>query len=270
MIVQRNAWLVGSLSTADPNAQSFHSSNWRRPRGKRHGTHEIAVVEDNVLSFTSHPLDRYEDSSARLDLDNAISFNQTQDAFLRKVQESLQRMGELSVLAQNETRTAADQTSYTSEFTELQHRIKELESKMVDALRLFHPPIGVGLPGVDGAPAEPGEDGELSNDSLNACLDTTIDNARNASAAVSTIKTALQAVADLRVRVGSNLQRLNETGEQMVAPGEHPELDKERIQDGNGAEKSTELARYNILVQSGTAMLAQANALPQSALRLLG
>jgi flagellin-like hook-associated protein FlgL len=29
-------------------------------------------------------------------------------------------------------------------------------------------------------------------------------------------------------------------------------------------------ARYNILVQSGTAMLAQANALPQSALRLLG
>jgi len=42
-----------------------------------------------------------------------------------------------------------------------------------------------------------------------------------------------------------------------------------RIQDVDVAEESTEYARQNILVQSGTAMLAQANALPQSALRLL-
>jgi flagellin len=42
-----------------------------------------------------------------------------------------------------------------------------------------------------------------------------------------------------------------------------------RIKDVDVADESTRFARYNILVQAGTAMLAQANAAPQSALRLL-
>jgi flagellin len=42
-----------------------------------------------------------------------------------------------------------------------------------------------------------------------------------------------------------------------------------RIQDVDIAEESTQYARFNILVQSGTAMLAQANAIPQSVLKLL-
>ena len=43
-----------------------------------------------------------------------------------------------------------------------------------------------------------------------------------------------------------------------------------RIKDVDVADESTQFARYNILVQAGTAMLAQANTSPQSALRLLG
>jgi len=43
-----------------------------------------------------------------------------------------------------------------------------------------------------------------------------------------------------------------------------------RIKDVNVADESTSFARFNILVQAGTAMLAQANSTPQSALRLLG
>jgi flagellin len=42
-----------------------------------------------------------------------------------------------------------------------------------------------------------------------------------------------------------------------------------RIKDVDVAEESAKYAKFNILVQSGTAMLAQANSLPQSALRLL-
>ena len=43
-----------------------------------------------------------------------------------------------------------------------------------------------------------------------------------------------------------------------------------RIKDVDVADESTQLARYNILVQAGTAMLAQANTTPQSVLKLLG
>ena len=45
---------------------------------------------------------------------------------------------------------------------------------------------------------------------------------------------------------------------------------KSRITDVDVASESTNYAKYNILVQSGTAMLAQANSLPQSVLKLLG
>lgn len=42
-----------------------------------------------------------------------------------------------------------------------------------------------------------------------------------------------------------------------------------RIRDVDVAEESTQFAKYNILVQAGTAMLAQANQTPQSVLKLL-
>jgi flagellin len=45
---------------------------------------------------------------------------------------------------------------------------------------------------------------------------------------------------------------------------------KSRILDVDVAEESANFARQQILVQSGTAMLAQANVIPQSALRLIG
>jgi len=44
---------------------------------------------------------------------------------------------------------------------------------------------------------------------------------------------------------------------------------RSRIQDVDVAEESTRLAKYNILVQSSTAILAQANQIPQNVLRLL-
>jgi flagellin len=62
---------------------------------------------------------------------------------------------------------------------------------------------------------------------------------------------------------------LNFTSEQLAVLKENLQAATSRIKDVNVAEESTQYARYNILVQAGTAMLAQANAVPQSMLRLL-
>ena len=62
---------------------------------------------------------------------------------------------------------------------------------------------------------------------------------------------------------------MNFTSEQLTVSKENLSAASSRIQDVDVAEESTQYARYNILVQSGTAMLAQANQVPQSALRLL-
>jgi flagellin len=69
--------------------------------------------------------------------------------------------------------------------------------------------------------------------------------------------------------VGANVSRLTSTSEQLMVLKDNLAAANSRIKDVNVAEESTQFARYNILVQAGTAMLAQANATPQSALRLL-
>ena len=70
--------------------------------------------------------------------------------------------------------------------------------------------------------------------------------------------------------MGANISRLNLTGEQLSILNENLSASVSRIKDVDVAEETTQYAKYNILVQSGTAMVSQANALPQSALRLLG
>ena len=72
-----------------------------------------------------------------------------------------------------------------------------------------------------------------------------------------------------RASIGASQSRLNFTGEQLAISKENLTAASSRIRDVDVAEESTQFARYNILVQSGTAMLAQANQLPQSVLRLL-
>jgi flagellin len=74
----------------------------------------------------------------------------------------------------------------------------------------------------------------------------------------------------MRAKVGANIQRLNMTDDQVNILNENLSAANSRIKDVDVAEESTRFARANILVQSGTSMLAQANMLPASALQLIG
>jgi len=77
-------------------------------------------------------------------------------------------------------------------------------------------------------------------------------------------------LADMRAKVGANIQRLNMTDDQVKILNENLASANSRIKDIDVAEEATEFAKFNILVQSGTAMLAQANMLPSMALQLIG
>ena len=278
MVIHRDAWTVGSLASSDPNAQPFHSPNWRHPGKKRSSLHELIAVEDDAVTISSHPPHDLRTTSANINLFNAISFSQTQDGFLKKVQESLQRMNELSVLAQNGSRTEAERLHDAAEFAQLQNRIKEIEDKMFAAINFFKT---VRTENGAYAPGAGSEDAEAASSlrclPLNEYLDetsnperTTIANAKSATAAVNMIHDALEAVAGLRAKVGVDIQRLNSTGEQLCRMDDTQSQANAQIRDVNVAEESTRFARYDILTESGIAMLAQANALPQSALLLLG
>jgi flagellin len=87
---------------------------------------------------------------------------------------------------------------------------------------------------------------------------------------LTNVKNAINQLATDRATVGANQAALNMYSEQLGVSKDNLSAAASRIKDVNVADESTNFARYNILVQAGTAMLAQANASPQSALRLLG
>ena len=90
-----------------------------------------------------------------------------------------------------------------------------------------------------------------------------------AATALTNVKSAITQLTTDRSTVGASLQRLNMTNEQLGVLKDNLSAANSRIKDVDVAYESTQFAKYNILVQSGTAMLAQANQNPQSALRLL-
>ena len=96
-----------------------------------------------------------------------------------------------------------------------------------------------------------------------------ISTASGAASALTTVKAALNQLATDRATVGANISRLTHTTQQLGSLKENLSAANSRIKDVDVAEESTRFSRYNILVQAGTAMLAQANNSPQSVLRLL-
>jgi len=214
--------------------------------------------------------------AVRANLGNAVSFTQTQDGFLQKVQASLDRMSELSVLSKDVTKTDTDRSNYTVEFQQLQNYISDIGEKKFNGVTLF------------GSTQEAVTiDNDANTFSMNAvdmtnavattglatiynATSSSISSTSNASTALTNIKTAIQTLADMRAKVGANLQRLNMTDDQVTIMNENLSAANSRITDVDVAVESTRYAKANILVQSGTAMLAQANILPASALQLIG
>jgi flagellin len=86
---------------------------------------------------------------------------------------------------------------------------------------------------------------------------------------LSDITGAIQNVATMRAQNGAEQSRLGFAAELLTVNKANLEAASSRIMDVDVAEESTQLARWNILVQSGTAMLSQANQSAQTALKLL-
>jgi flagellin len=89
------------------------------------------------------------------------------------------------------------------------------------------------------------------------------------TAAIAQITSAIQTIATLRATNGSEQSRMNFAADVLAINKTNLESANSRIIDVDVAEESTKLARFNILQQAGTAMLAQANQSTQSILRLL-
>ena len=208
--------------------------------------------------------------AAQNNVSNAISFTQTQDGFLQQVSSALNRMSELSVSAQDITKTDTDRSLYNAEFSQLASYITSIGSKDFNGVTLFDNTTKAVTTDSDAtiwnmAAVNLGDTAYTSVTTGQSVSSTT-----GAIAALGVVKTAITHLANDRANIGASLARLSYTGQQLAVQKTNIDSANSQIKDVDVAQESTTYAKLNILVQSGTAMLAQANMLPQSVLKLLG
>ena len=273
MVINTN---IAAMASA--RSLAWSTSNLGKSLARLSSGSQIVSPEDDAAGLAQSM--RFEaqinrNSAVKSNIGNAVSFVQTQDGFLQKVQASLDRMSELSVLSQDVTKSDTDRSNYSVEFTQLQSYISDIGLKKFNGVTLFASSgnsvtvdseaktFGMNAVDMTSATVTTG----LAN--IYVGTSTAITNTTSAAGALSNIQTAIQSLADMRARVGANLQRLNMTDDQVTILNENMSAANSRIKDIDVAEETTEFARFNILVQSGTAMLAQANMLPSMALQLI-
>jgi flagellin len=208
-------------------------------------------------------------SGATSNVGNAISFNQTQDGYLQKVSDALNRMSELAVLAQDVTKSDSDRALYNQEFHTLAIYINDVGTKDFNGVSLFDGTnLNVTVDSDANTFAMTGID--LTATTYAQILLETIDTTAHAITSLTDIKAAISQLAADRASIGSNIESLTYYNDQLGTLKNNLSAANSRIMDVDVAEESTQYAKYNILVQTGTAMLAQANAIPQTVLKLLG
>ena len=208
--------------------------------------------------------------AAMTNIGNSVSFLQTQDGALQTTGNVLNRMSELKTLYSDPTKNSSDLANYDAEFTQLQSELTSISGEKFNSVALF---------GTSGINTQVSEDGtqsvaltgqNISSSSAGVGALTASTVTSLASINLTDITNAIQNVASMRATNGAEQSRLGFANDLLTTNKANLESANSRITDVDVASESTQLARWNILVQSGTAMLSQANTSSQSALRLLG
>ena len=227
--------------------------------------------------------------ATQANVNNALSYLETQDGVLKTAEKVVSRMSELIQLGADITKSSTDTALYQKEYESLQSQIGSMLGEQFNGVNLFT--AGGVDTTIDNASLEVvtshdgsqtigiskldlgaigGYVGTASGDTVGEIQpDDVFGSATGAAAAISNITLAIQTLAELRATNGSDQQRMTFAADMLAVNKTNLEAANGRITDVDIAAESANLARLNILQQAGTAMLAQANQSSQSLLRLL-
>ncbi len=217
---------------------------------------------------------------------DGISLAQTAEGALAKVGDNLQRMRELAVQARNATNSSADKDSLDKEFGELAKEIQRVlggttfngKAILADAAGTQTFQVGANTTSndtIDVATPNLTTDNSIT---LVAGTDNTgasrgvIDNTADVTAigvVMTNIDAALDTINSQRAVLGAAQNRFDAVISNLQISVENQSAAKSRIMDADYAQETSNMSRAQILQQAGTAMVAQANQLPQQVLSLL-
>lgn len=199
---------------------------------------------------------------------DGVSFVQTAEGALNEVHSILQRMRELAVDASNTATT--DGAAQQAEVSALLSEINAIGSQSKFAgLSVFSGTAVTFQVGANAGDTLSVTVGALSSASVGGTNISAINVDTGASAAITTIDTAIGTLSTQRAALGAVQNRLEHTINNLSVAVENLSASESRIRDTDMAMEMTNFTRSQILVQAGTAMLAQANSAPQAVLKLL-
>jgi len=215
--------------------------------------------------------------------EDTVNLIHTADGALAETQDILLRMRDLAVRAANEaTLTTQDRSRLNDEFVSLRDEITRKSLAVT-----FNTKVLFSGAYQTGQVAQIGPDNGtnfrltvqisqldadslgLSTTTIGAQAATPLTSPANAQNCISYVQDALDQVSDQRARLGIQERRLQSIVDDLSAADINISAAKSRIMDADMASEISEFTRLQILQQTGTAILAQANAQPQTILQLL-
>lgn len=236
-------------------------------------------------------------NQAQSNASDGIALLQIAEGAANEISSILQRMRELAVQSSNDTLTSTERNYTNQEFQALMSEISRIsqatqynsmtlldgesasfgttsgpsvlhigannnrgvQGGTIDTMRIQVDSLTLGAIGLTlSAAAGAGE------------TSTNVTSQANAYNAISTLDTAIQSVNNMRSDMGAYVNRLDHAINNLANQAYNTQDAESRIRDVDFATETTKFTKSQILTQSATAMLAQANSMPGLALQLLG
>jgi len=242
--------------------------------------------------------------ATQTNVSNGQSFLETQDGVLKAAEKVINRLGELTQLATDVTKGTSDLALYQTEVDALKNQLKSMLNESFNGVSLFSTNGATSATGqissagayniiasqdgsqtigiskadfgalfgiIAGTSSTPLTATIAASNGINLTTTTSTYStiAALGTASIQQINSAIQAIATLRASNGAEQSRLGFAADVLAINKTNLESAAARITEVDIAEESAKLARFSILQQAGTAMLAQANQSTGSILRLL-
>ena len=307
LTINTNPAAIRASFNLSKNHNNLQKSLTRLSSGKRITTPSDDAGGLAVSMKLSASINRTSASIANIQ--NAVSFSEVQDGSLEAGARIIDRMAELKSLSLDVLKSDSDVENYNTEFQALQQQLYQIGTETFNGVSLFATTNEAGATAKFGDATgahtlsvyTSSEGAAGSKVSLNKALllsAVTFLSATSTAAnvfadnngvttkslaakdsvnalgidelGISFFTIALENIATLRAQNGATTVRMNFAEDHLRLSKANLQSANSRIMDVDVAEESTNLAKYTILAQASTAMLAQANVAPNSALMLLG
>jgi flagellin len=197
----------------------------------------------------------------------------------------LQRMRELAIQTSNDTLTSVERSYSDSEFQHLYSEIDRIAKVTnyngMDLISSQSSRFGFSDSAGDGAVLWIDSNDEVGTDSITITVSTltsaalgvnslTLSSQSDSVTAIGSLDNAIDSVNNMRANMGGFINRLEHAVNNLLVSNNNQQAAESLIRDVDFAHETSQFTRNQILMQSGTAMLSQANMIPQSVLQLLG